>query len=115
MKSLKEKVYELARKIPRGRVATYGDLAAMAGAPRAAREVGWALSALPHDTKVPWWRVINRRGEISCRSHDGPDAAGLQAALLRAEGIEVSEGGALDLSRYRWRPRVPPSTKKRGA
>jgi methylated-DNA-protein-cysteine methyltransferase related protein len=104
--NLKEKIYALVRKIPRGRVSTYGDIAAFAGSPRAAREVGWALSALPIDTDVPWWRVINAQGAISPRSHDDKNAVEYQAAPLRREKIQVSKEGTLALSNYRWRPRA---------
>ena len=90
-------IYEIARRIPRGRVATYGDLARLSGAPRAAREVGWALSILPDNLDVPWWRVINRHGLIP--PHAGRE---LQAELLRSEGVEVSEEGRIDLAQYRW-------------
>lgn len=89
---------EIIRRIPYGRVATYGDIAHLAGIPRAAREVGRALRHAPKGDPVPWWRVVNRLGQISCRSH-GMD---LQAQLLREEGVEVGEDGGLDLERYRW-------------
>jgi methylated-DNA-protein-cysteine methyltransferase related protein len=104
--NLKEKIYALVRKIPRGKVSTYGDIAAFAGAPRAAREVGWALSALPFDTDVPWWRVINAQGAISARSNDDKGAFEHQAAPLRKEKIDVSKEGRLELAAHRWRPRA---------
>jgi methylated-DNA-protein-cysteine methyltransferase related protein len=94
----RERFYAVIRRIPRGRVATYGDVAALAGSPRAAREVGWALSSVPPGSDVPWWRVVNGRGGISLR----PYGAERQAQLLREEGIPVSEEGFLDLRRYRW-------------
>src|SRR5687767_6833301 len=87
--SLWDRIYYWAGRIPPGRVATYGDVARLAGAPRAARAVGWALRALPEGAAVPWWRVINREGAISCRSH----GMELQAELLRSEGVEVSGDG----------------------
>jgi methylated-DNA-protein-cysteine methyltransferase-like protein len=93
----RERIYEAARAIPRGRVATYGDLARAAGAPGAAREVGWAMSGLPPDTDVPWWRVVNRHGGISLRA----GGMELQAELLREEGVELLPGDRVDLSRYR--------------
>src|SRR5438045_2089042 len=92
-------IYDLARRIPRGRLATYGDLAWLAGTPRAARQVGWALSVLPDNLDVPWWRVINHRGQVPHHAHRE-----LQAELLRREGIEVSDDGVVDLDRYRWEP-----------
>jgi methylated-DNA-protein-cysteine methyltransferase related protein len=98
MATLWERIYEAARRVPRGRVATYGDIARLAGAPRAAREVGWALHALAEDSEVPWWRIVNRSGSVSCRPH----GMELQCELLREEGVEVSLEGSLDLERYRW-------------
>jgi methylated-DNA-protein-cysteine methyltransferase-like protein len=88
---------EVVAAIPTGSVATYGDVARLAGRPRAAREVGWALSGLPDGSDVPWWRVVNRFGRIPPR----PSAAE-QAELLRAEGVPVNAEGCLDLQRYRW-------------
>lgn len=96
------RVYEMVRAIPPGRVATYGQIAALLGHPRAARTVGWALHALTEDTDVPWHRVINGRGRIttSCREH----AASLQAELLRSEGVAVDREGRVTLERFLWRP-----------
>jgi len=73
------RIYRVVRHIPKGRVATYGIIARLAGRPGAARTVGWALSALPEDNDVPWWRVINAAGRISLSSHD--HSAVLQRAL----------------------------------
>jgi len=87
------------REVPPGRVATYGDVAAHAGLPGAAREVGWALAGLPEDD-VPWWRVVNAAGRLSLPE---PYRA-VQAERLRAEGVEVSPEGRLDLRRRRWEP-----------
>lgn len=94
-------------RIPRGRLATYGQVARMAGYPGAARMAGWALAALPADRavkgrRVPWHRVINAAGRISPRS--GRDGGGdaRQAALLRREGIVPSRRGRYDLKSYRW-------------
>jgi methylated-DNA-protein-cysteine methyltransferase related protein len=94
----REAFYEQIRRIPRGRVATYGGIARLAGVPLAAREVGWALSALSEDSDVPWWRVVNRRGTLSCPR----SGAALQAALLHQEGVELEPDGSLDLARYLW-------------
>ncbi|MFN3652054.1 MAG: MGMT family protein [Armatimonadota bacterium] len=100
MTSLRERILAVARRIPSGSVATYGDVARLAGAPRAAREVGWALSSLPEGSDVPWWRVVNRLGEITCPSH----ASGLQAELLAEEGVPLTAEGRVDLARARWEP-----------
>lgn len=98
--------YEIIRAIPRGRVATYGDVARLAGNPRAARDVGWALSALPPGSDVPWWRVVNRHGGLSCRSN----GTALQGELLAEEGITFDVSGQLDLAIYRWDGEDLPST-----
>jgi methylated-DNA-protein-cysteine methyltransferase-like protein len=95
-------VYESVRRIPRGKVSTYGDIAALSGDARLARQVGWALRALPPGTRVPWWRVINSAGRISLDGFPGQE----QAERLRREGIPVSEEGALSLAQFRWRPRA---------
>lgn len=96
----RERVYEIARLIPRGKVTTYGELAALAGLPRGARRAGKALRELPPRSGVPWWRVINAQGRISLR----PSGMEEQARRLRKEGVAVSEDGKIDLKRYRWEP-----------
>lgn len=101
MSTFREQVLEIVRRIPRARVTSYGAVAAMAGKPRAARGVGWTLSGLPEDTDVPWWRVVNRRGEISTPRFN--HLAQLQRALLEAEGVEF-EGGRIPLERFGWNP-----------
>src|SRR5260370_25319938 len=88
------------RKIHKGRVATYGIVARVAGRPGAARTVGWALSALPEENDVPWWRVINAAGRISLAAHD--HNAVLQRALLLREGVRFAPGGAVSLGSYGW-------------
>ncbi|MGE0158028.1 MAG: MGMT family protein [Gemmatimonadales bacterium] len=93
-------IYEAVRRIPRGCVATYGDVAAAAGLPGHARQVGYALAALEPETDVPWHRVVNARGQISARSADRSIEA-LQRTLLRREGVRFAEGGTIDLLRYR--------------
>ena len=96
------RIYRIVRHIPRGRVATYGLVARLAGRPGAARTVGWALSALPEDSDVPWWRVINAAGRISLAPND--HSAVFQRALLLREGVRFAPGsaGAVNLSRYGW-------------
>lgn len=94
-------VYALVRQVPRGRVVTYGQVAAILGHPRAARAVGTALSNLPNQLSrlVPWQRVINAAGGISCRGDvQRPD---LQRQLLEMEGLPF-KSGRIDLARYRW-------------
>ena len=93
------RIYRIVRHIPKGRVATYGIVARLAGRPGAARTVGWALSALPEDSDVPWWRVINVAGRISLASDH---SAVLQRALLLREGVKFAPGGAVNLGSYGW-------------
>jgi methylated-DNA-protein-cysteine methyltransferase-like protein len=95
-------VYRVVCRIPAGQVATYGQIAALSGMPRAARQVGWALSALREEDDVPWHRVINAQGEISPRG--GPEIVDMQRALLESEGIEFSARGRVDLDCYAWVP-----------
>jgi len=82
--------------IPRGQVATYGQVAAIAGLPRRARLVGYVLARLPPDSGVPWQRVINARGEISLDAAAGAR----QRRLLEVEGVEFSAGGRVNLRRF---------------
>lgn len=96
-----KKIYEVVKQIPRGRVATYGQIADLAGIPGQARQVGYALSALK-DAGVPWHRVINARGEISTRSDSAFES--LQRILLEQEEIDFTEEGVIPLAIYRWRP-----------
>src|SRR5688500_7715100 len=96
-----DRVYALVRRVPRGRAVSYGGVAAMLGTPRAARGVGTALGALPIDTEVPWWRVVNRNGEISIKGE--PGLAALQRSLLQREGVRFDERGRLDWDRFGWR------------
>ena len=93
------RIYRIVRHIPKGRVATYGIVARLAGRPGAARTVGWALSALPEDSDVPWWRVINAAGRISLA---GEHSAVLQRALLLREGVRFAPGGAVNLGSFGW-------------
>ncbi len=98
------RLYAVVRRVPRGRVATYGQVAALAGMPRHARLVGYALNGLPTDSDVPWHRVVNAKGQVSPRAN----ALGhedLQAQLLRREGVRFV-AGAIPLARHQWRPRA---------
>ena len=89
------------RRIPKGWVATYGQVAAMAGLPRRARLVGRVLRELDPGADVPWHRVVNAKGEVSCSvARNGSD--GLQRGLLETEGIVFDGRDRFDLERYRW-------------
>lgn len=92
------RVYALVRRVPPGRVVTYGQVAAMLGVPRGARAVGWALRALPEDAaaRVPWHRVVGSGGRISPRRGPGPE---IQRRRLRAEKVAF-RGALVDLSRH---------------
>jgi len=101
MPGLWSQIYQVVKCIPRGRVATYGQIAQLAGLPNGARQVGYALSALTDPHSVPWQRVVNVRGEISLRSN--PDYADLQRKLLEAEGVVFDCKGRISMSQYQWR------------
>jgi methylated-DNA-protein-cysteine methyltransferase related protein len=89
------------RRIPKGWVATYGQVAAMAGLPRRARLVGRVLQELGPGTKIPWHRVVNASGAVSrSPSRNGSDA--LQRRLLEQEGVEFGANDRFDLERFRW-------------
>jgi methylated-DNA-protein-cysteine methyltransferase-like protein len=92
------RVYALVRGVPRGRVVTYGQVAAMLGVPRGARAVGWALRALPHAeaSRVPWHRVVGTGGRISPRRGPGPE---IQRRRLRAEKVAF-RGAHVDMARH---------------
>lgn len=96
-----EAICDVIRRIPRGWVATYGQVATMAGLPRRARLVGRVLQRLDPAIKIPWHRVVNAKGEVSYSlSRNGGDA--LQRRLLEKEGLEFDANGRLDLERCRW-------------
>ena len=100
-----KKTISIVKKIPRGKVATYGQIAALAGSPRGARTVGWALHGLSEKVlrEVPWHRVINREGRVSTTCLDHPSEH--QAMLLKKENIDVQykDGNYfVDLKKYLW-------------
>ena len=102
------RVYAVVRLVPKGRVATYGQIATILENPRAARTVGWALNGLPAhlSRKVPWHRVINAQGRVSNTANVAE-----QTRRLRREGIRFNRQGYCDLRRYAWEP--PPNLYKR--
>ncbi|MDT8341462.1 MAG: MGMT family protein, partial [Longimicrobiales bacterium] len=91
-----ETVHRLVRSVPHGRVTSYGAVAAMAGAPRAARGVGSVLRGLAPEAHVPWWRVVNRNGEVIIPAELGLRA--LQRTLLEGEGVEFLASGRVDMA-----------------
>ncbi|MEZ3499759.1 MGMT family protein [Pantoea sp. KPR_PJ] len=98
--SFQQRIWQIVAAIPYGKVATYGDVALLAGSPRAARQVGGVLRRLPPDSQLPWHRVINRHGAISLQGDD----LLRQRDALASEGIEISDAGQVKLEAYRWRP-----------
>ncbi len=115
-----QRIYAVVRRVPRGRVATYGQVARLAGLAGQARLVGYALHALAAGTRVPWHRVINARGEVSLRTVRGARTGDIvtwrsgvgrdppapsQRFRLEAEGVEFDARGRVGFGRYGWRPR----------
>jgi methylated-DNA-protein-cysteine methyltransferase-like protein len=97
--ALTERILMVIKAIPKGKVASYGQVAAMAGSPRGARQVARVLHSLSGKEKLPWHRVLGASGGISL-----PAAAGAeQARKLRRENVTVDERGKVDLTRFRWR------------
>ena len=94
----------MIRRIPRGRVATYGQVARLANLPGHARLVGYALAALDDRSRLPWHRVVNAGGRISPRRDEGPESV-LQRLRLEREGVVFDSRGAIRLALFRWRPR----------
>ncbi len=95
-----EKIYEVVKRIPKGRVATYGQVAALAGNRRLSQVVGYALHVNPDPENIPCYRVVNRFGEVSKAFAFGGE--NMQITLLRADGIKVSDEGKVDLEIYLW-------------
>jgi methylated-DNA-protein-cysteine methyltransferase-like protein len=97
-----QEIYDVVRRIPPGRVATYGQVASLAGLPGHARQVGYALHALPEHSSVPWHRVVNAKGGISPRSLPGAEL--VQRHLLAREGVPLNARGQVLLAQVRWIP-----------
>ena len=98
-----QRVWRTVLQIPRGKVATYGQIASLAEVPgpTGPRQVGYALAALADDSTVPWQRVVNAAGSVSARDTLGGAS---QRALLEAEGVAFDTHGKIDFQRYRWTP-----------
>ena len=99
--NFKEKVMQAVGQVPRGKVVSYGQVAAACGSPRAARQVGWMLHTLDGNNSVPWWRVINNAGYISIKGNlmSTPLA---QKNFLEDEGVPVSEDLKIDIEKFRY-------------
>ena len=99
-----ECIYAVVSRIPRGRVATYGQVARLAGLPGQARLVGYALSAVGPRSGIPWHRVVNAQGRISIR-RDGSPGGTVQRLRLKREGVWFDVRESIRLDAFRWRPR----------
>lgn len=97
-----EEVYNIVKRIPKGKVATYGQIAKMLGHPRKSKIVGWALHSNPYKGIVPCHRVVNRNGELSGSFAFG--GADMQQLLLKEEGIIFESNGIINLQEYLWNP-----------
>jgi methylated-DNA-protein-cysteine methyltransferase-like protein len=98
-----QRIYATVKRIPRGRVATYGQIATLAGLDGHARQVGYALHSLPDGVHIPWHRVINTKGEVSMRTTS--DSHELQRMLLEEEGVVFSIEGKVSFAKFRWKPK----------
>lgn len=96
-------VIELIREIPKGKVCTYGQIAAHAGNPRGARQVARILHSCSEKESLPWHRVINREGRIALKTMEGYET---QQQLLEHEGVEFDESGRIDLNQFLWQPDI---------
>ncbi|UCG91612.1 MAG: MGMT family protein [candidate division WOR-3 bacterium] len=100
-KSFYQRVIDIIKKVPYGKVATYGQIAAYAGNPRAARQVSYILHSSSGKENLPWHRVINSKGGISLRRRHGYE---LQKQLLKKEGIKFTKNDTVDLEKFLWLP-----------
>lgn len=100
MSELYQEIYRAVGLVPRGTVASYGQIARLIGKPRHARHVGFALAATPDSVKVPWHRIVSAKGEIRIQAKQGYDE--YQRLLLEDEGVEFCVGGKIDMARFQW-------------
>lgn len=103
MTVFQKSILRVVRLIPPGKVASYGQVAAYVGMPRAARQVGWAMHSMEGAPDFPWWRVLNNAGRITIKGNQ-INAAQLQRELLESEGVIISNSLELDIAAYRFRP-----------
>lgn len=99
--NFKDKVMLVVAKVPRGKVVSYGQVAAECGSPRAARQVGWMLHTLDGETAVPWWRVINNAGYISIKGNVISTPL-VQKKFLEDEGVVVGKNLEIDIAKFRY-------------
>ena len=102
-----ELVYAVVKRVPAGRVATYGQIAKLIGFPKHSRYIGFALRQLPAGNRIPWHRIVNSKGEIAARSSRTADrdCESEQHWRLQDEGIEFDDAGRVSLKKYQWKPR----------
>ena len=103
MTAYQEAILQVVRRIPPGKVASYGQVAAYVGTPRSARQVGWAMHGMQSAPDFPWWRVLNNAGRITIKGGQ-INSAQLQRELLESEGVVISDALELDIAAYRYRP-----------
>jgi methylated-DNA-protein-cysteine methyltransferase-like protein len=99
--SFSQKVKDIIKSIPRGKVATYGQIAAYAGNPKGARQVVRILHSSTRKDRLPWYRVVNREGRIALKPNYGFE---IQKELLRKEGIKFDKNDSIDFDHYLWSP-----------
>lgn len=99
MERFSDLIIKIVKMIPKGKVASYGQIALMAGEPRAARQVGWILNR-KSDSQTPWWRIINNSGRISIKHPE--ISAAEQEELLEKEGVEVEKHLEINIEKFRW-------------
>jgi methylated-DNA-protein-cysteine methyltransferase-like protein len=104
-KSAYDRIYAVVRRVPRGRVTTYGEVARLAGLPGRARQVGYALAALRDGSSVPWHRVVNAQGRLSLARAGSPSGITQRLRLVR-EGVPVDGGDRVSLVRFGWKVRA---------
>ena len=109
-----DRIYAVVRRVPAGKVTTYGAVARIAGLPGRARQVGYALAALRDGTSVPWHRVVNTQGKLSLVRAGSPSGITQRLRLTR-EGVRVDAGDRVSLARYGWKLEARPSRGAVGA
>lgn len=103
MSEFKDAVVYIIRQVPFGKVASYGQIAAYTGVPRAARQVGWILNQSEGKLDLPWWRIVNNAGRISIKN-TAFNTPLLMKQMLEHEGIEIEDDYTFDIGKYRYRP-----------
>jgi methylated-DNA-protein-cysteine methyltransferase-like protein len=103
MTAFGKSILDIVRKIPRGKVMSYGQIAKYIGAPKASREVGWSMHSLGGTSDFPWWRVLNSKGKITIKE-SWDSGSDVQQHLLEAEGVVFNNDHALDMSQYQYHP-----------